>query len=751
MLYQFKLTYKEEDTTIVEPKGWNTFKSEIKRDFNSHGVLFKYTSGTLKLGFADGRDVLENAFQAEGFDAEVTLTVDQRETTLDSFTNTFTGTAVMKNRELDEDYFNCDFESSIFQQKVINRLNTKVKLGATIDLDGNTLSSAINSNSDNWSDIRLKNKYTADFREGGSISKFDTYSKSHTTTNGTPVYSYLVVNYEGELDNKFGDPQVISEVFSTGQISANSGNQNFVVNTENAGDITITGSLKYRFYGTLTTSSTNPININLRLYLRHENSSGTLQTQSECFIKTIATDGTSPYAYNSGILTESITSTTITGVDSGDRIFLYAETQANVTEGGSITTINATNIDIYYSSTVNYSLLKEASTNAVVHYHTHDVIERILYIITGEDNKLNSDFLGITDLGYAADGCGGLTSITSGARLRGISNLPEISLADVLDSLHAIYGIGYSFENTGSAYSMRVELMEYFYGDNEVLDLGSPVSIKEGVSYKETIFNDLAFNTVEIGYSKFTSDENFNGDIDDFLTKVEYTLPISSIKGSYKQISPLITSGRLIQATYESKSDLTKSWKYDDDNFIIAIVRDGGNFTQENDENFQTTGGVTNPETAYNLRFAPVYMFLNHALIVNSVLMGKAMSETITNTSVKVNKNFSALFDSSESCLLGDVQRLTRTSVGNITIGNNYAGLRLFEPIEHKFTVALSSTQLNTIIDNMENNGSDNYGYLTYRDNEGSVQQGYLLNIIWNPNDEIAEVTTLEKADNYGI
>lgn len=758
MLYRFKLTYSGEDTTVAEPKGWSDFKSEIKRDFKSHGVIFKYTSGTLKLGFADGRDVLEMAFQNDGFDAVVTLTVDQRASALDAWVNAFTGNAVMKNRELDEDYFNCDFESSTFLQKVINRLDNKVKLDATIDLDGGSLIGTINSQSDVWSDIRLINNYRADFRGGGVSSLLTPYSKSHTTTNGTPVYSWLVFNYEGELEDKFGDVQVVTELFSTGQIANDSGDQNFVINSENAGAVTVTGSLKYRFHGTLTTDASQPLmDINLRFYLRKENTSGTLITQTQCFKKTIVIDTTaSPVAYDSGVITASLTETTMTLTQAGHRLFLYVEVEADVGDGGSVVTTNDTNVLIYDSSTVKYALLKSSGSNTVTHYHVHDVIERILYIITGKLNPFYSDFFGLAGLEYPSDGCGGLTSITNGSLLRGLSSSPEISLSDVLDSLHAIYGIGWGFEKFGSSYRIRVELMEHFYGDGEIIDLGSPVSIKEGGSYKESSFNDLVFNTVEIGYSKFTSDENFNGDIDDFLTRAEYTLPVSSIKGSYRQISPLITSGRLIQATYESKSDLTKSWKHDDDNFIVSTARSGGNFIPELDENFQTVGGFSNSasDTAYNLRFAPVYMFLNHALIVNSVLMGKAMSKIITNTSVKINKNFSALFDSSESCLLGDEQRLTRTSVGNITIGDNYIGNRLFDPIQHEFTVAMTATQLNLIIDAMEDNSSDptkDYGYLTYRDNAGNVQQGYLLSVTWNPNEEIAEVTTLEKADNYGI
>ena len=84
MLFRFKLTYSGADTTVIEPQGWDAFQSELKRDFKSHGVVFKYTSGTLKLGFADGRTLLEDAFRNDGYDAVVTLTVDQRNTNTDA-------------------------------------------------------------------------------------------------------------------------------------------------------------------------------------------------------------------------------------------------------------------------------------------------------------------------------------------------------------------------------------------------------------------------------------------------------------------------------------------------------------------------------------------------------------------------------------------------------------------------------------------------------------------------------------------
>jgi hypothetical protein len=174
----------------------------------------------------------------------------------------------------------------------------------------------------------------------------------------------------------------------------------------------------------------------------------------------------------------------------------------------------------------------------------------------------------------------------------------------------------------------------------------------------------------------------------------------------------------------------------------------------ENDENFESVGGVDDPNTSYNIRLAPIYNLLNHALIINSVLMGKPLNKEIINTNTKVNQDFNATFDQYENCLLGDSQRLQRRASSNIPIGDNFAGQRLFDPIQHEVTIAMTTDQLDTIVNSMENNASDsakNYGYLTYRDNESNVQTGYPLNIVWNPVKQVADITTLERADNYGL
>ena len=409
---------------------------------------------------------------------------------------------------------------------------------------------------------------------------------------------------------------------------------------------------------------------------------------------------------------------------------------------------------LYHTSQPVWQVLKATENREVKAFKIFDVIDWMLYVITGVDNRLQSDFLSTTENGALEDGCGSLVLLTNGAQLRGIDNAMEVSLFDVLESISAIYGTGYGFEKLyDGSYGLRIELMEHFYQDGEILDLGSPVSIKEIDTYKESTFDRLAFNNVKIGYSKFATDEDESNTIEDFLTRSEYSLPIKTIEGNYSKTSKLIASGRLIQATFEA-FDLTKRWKYDDSVFIVSAVRALGSFVPEKDQYFDIVEGLDDRSTAYNLRFAPVFMMLNHALIVNSVLMGKSLSELIKNVSAEVSKSFEADYIDYDTCKLGAIQNMIRTSIGDISIGNNYYGSRLFEPIKHELTIAMSSTQLNIIIDAMENNSTDSskdLGYLTYRDNEGKPQKGYPLTVTWNPNDEIANITTIEKADNYGI
>ena len=766
MIYRFTLTYNSVSTEVAEPRDWKDFKSEIKRDFKSHGVLFKYTSEALKLGFADGRDILENAFQLEGFDAVVQLSIDRRPDSFASWTNIFVGNARMESRELTEMFFNCDFESSPFIQKSVNRFKTKVKLDSTIDLDGNALSGTLTKQNDDWQTIRLDRIFNAfnptDFSLGEFMIDDDDYSGSLSVVAAESLIYWGDVTRDNlqtvpnkttkVVVNNVGGLNIVSRFNPDAAIWSPIRNGDTLMNAKVSVDIQITvewsggvSDVQYDWEIQL---------IQMRGGVEFSNTSLNSGTNTN---NSATTPDTHTFELRNVGATNEILDSEV-----GDLFYFAFLTEGDPLVGGAVITGGNTetkfygkNIPtgapntVYPQSFINITQLQAEETVSINSWFVYDVLQRINYIISGKEDGVYSDFFGNLENGYIEDGCGALNVITNGYQLRTLDRQLNMSMTELLGSLQALYGIGYGFEKQyDGSYKLRVEPLEFFYTDVEILDLGSPVSIKELDSYKETTSEDVKFNAVEIGYKRFNEDIGVDNIFEDFLTRANYSLPITSISGDYVQLSDLIASNDVIQATLDERINLGRSWKYDERNFIIAVVRNQYGVIPENDENFESVAGLDDSPSAYNIRHAPVYMFLNHALIINSALFGKPLNKEIQNTTAVINIEFNATFNQYEECLLGDIQRLQRSSDGNIAIENNFAGLRLFNPIVHELRVVMSDSQFNALVDSME---GDNIGYLTYRDNDSNIKQGYLLIASWSTVEGVADLRTLERADNYGL
>jgi len=500
MLYRFILTYSGADTTVEEPRGWSDFKSEIKRDFKSHGVIFKYTSGTLKLGFADGRDILETAFRNDGFDAVVTLTVDQRAEDTQSWTNAFTGNAVMKNRELTDMYFDVDFESSTFQQKIINRLNIPVDVDASIDLDGNSLSGSISKQSDSFGTIRLDRTYDALLFEdevptptfisdtNRSDEDSDFTSKEQKATWG---YGVKRMDTLDEINLSSSSVKVV--------------NGNYLGNdpptpiwtASSGGATTITGQISYVITVKMYHSATADVQYSYALKLLQYRdgaleSTQTINSDNDTDLASSAPSSQSTFTAGVNPL-ESAISKTFTDVVSGDQFYLVFELSGQVSAGtNSIeSTVNLYEWDDDGSdnSYITITQLPDQRTVSVSHWLVHYVFESLSFIISGTNNLFYSEFFGLTDHGYNEDGCGALNTFTNGYQLRNIDRPINMSFNDALEWAMARYGVGWGFEKNNGVYRIRVELAEHFYAEGEILDLGSPASIKEIDSYKETTFS----------------------------------------------------------------------------------------------------------------------------------------------------------------------------------------------------------------------------------------------------------------------
>src|SRR4028118_564156 len=137
---------------------------------------------------------------------------------------------------------------------------------------------------------------------------------------------------------------------------------------------------------------------------------------------------------------------------------------------------------------------------------------------------------------------------------------------------------------------------------------------------------------------------------------------VLSVQSGTKTLAPYPA----FKAHLPLKTDPNKDSSYDNENFLIASLRDGaGVIRAERNENFSTVSGIQSPSTAYNLRFSPARMLMNWYPIL-AASMVKKVNPIITFQSGKGNYALST--DRSDVCdqatgLVLESQNITRANV----------------------------------------------------------------------------------------
>lgn len=737
-------------TEVVEPRGFKPFQSEIDRDLKAHGMFYRFTSGTLKLGFVGpGRTILEDAYQAQGVDAIVYYLVDRyKGAFIDR--RVFVGTAIFSNRTLDKDYFEVDFVDDDFIEKIRNRLDIPIKLDATEDLDGNPITQEIVSQASAWNGQRTAaDDVNYEHTAGADPADIQAYNSTGETDTDADLTRWTIPNYTGLVSGSLTTKETVIEQ-TWGNAKAPHTNNFWTIDAN--GSITFQPTPhKFQLSGVVYSTAVTPILVvSYSWVLEHYNSAGVLQNTydnttpglSDWGGSISSLDDSDPFDF--GLKSTALSPITF-DVTATDKLTWNIKLRAQELNSGNVTV--DIDLDLYEISGFNLTLTAAETAYWVVHYLVYDVINFLVQALTGRANAVRSEWLKLVIQGAPSDGCGGLKTITSGFHIRGQSQVPEISLGEVLTALKVIDNVGYGVENNywDNEFVLRVEPMEYFYADTEVLNLGQ---VDDFVS---EVNADMLVNQIEIGYDKFAegNDDPTSNDANDFLTRSTYATPLLKAKNKVALLSPLIASGWIIQSGFENRATPTKTWRHDSDNFIVVVRNDGSGFiVPENEENIDVghTAGLDDATTVYNARIAPVYCFLNHALWFNSMMLGKSIDREYTNQRTVINKDFATRVKT--ACQ--DPEKQTRSAAGNVKIRDNNYGLRLFNPHIHTFQLALTKDQVETLIEKLTGNGtSNNYGYLTYLTERGETEQGYPVNIKYSPSNEIAEFQCFERSDNY--
>lgn len=129
----------------------------------------------------------------------------------------------------------------------------------------------------------------------------------------------------------------------------------------------------------------------------------------------------------------------------------------------------------------------------------NDVLNRLMYILTGEKDRFVSNFLGRKEIGYSEDGEGGLIGFLSGLWMRGFTSesnnykSPKISIKDALESISNCFNLGYGVETINNKEKLVSEKINYFYRDEIVgkfpNDVDEHFEIDKNSNYSRLEFN----------------------------------------------------------------------------------------------------------------------------------------------------------------------------------------------------------------------------------------------------------------------
>lgn len=485
MPFKFYIRDLYDRTEVTEPRGWDGIVSILKRDFSVHGVFFKYTDGSVKLGFScDSKTLLEAAYQADGAEAFYLFEVDEADNALTTFTTIFSGEMDFSKRKFDEDFFEIDVNEINEIDKIKNRSDLKMSLnkGLTLDgidvsninFDGSTKSLATKA----FSQLILKRSalildsvqstaasassflfgiFGFDTVESTEIKKYKSKRTKITTTviNG----DFLVTDKKAALSMNFDFDFAID-----------------LTEDQGGGTTTYQATLKVKFEPPVLSD---------------------LQDSFDSF--TLASDtgaGASPF---DDTLTLSANVTEEAQAVEGTRMWFELEieqTSTGTTQMSGV--LDITKFDV----TIIDKIAEFGTVNQW--YHPFDALNKTLNFITGVYDYLFSELLGDKERGYSLDGCFSKMRLTNGFRIRQIEDddkAPIASFKDYINNFNVIGAIGYGIESLESPDFISGSF-SITWGE-EYANIAEITIIAENLIYDITIGDKIGFYNGETLYGTY--------------------------------------------------------------------------------------------------------------------------------------------------------------------------------------------------------------------------------------------------------
>lgn len=745
MNLKFELNIDGVTKEIEEPIGWDTSELSIKRDMDRyHGLFFGYTTSLEFVG--DGHAYLEEEFVKNGFEGSATLRISMDCEERGNYELVFEGELnfVTYNKKY-SDYCSITMEvvSSAIEMKAVNRQELLVSMSENTSIDGNDISG------NTMLDLVMHN-YTLLFS-----GRWDSGVERTVTAPSTPPASLVGgTSYFWQL------PNVLCKSFDeiggmTDCYALNSGfvNVSGLINAVTLFDSAVfftaprtsTYTISFKLSGVFADVSNISISRGGSYVLTFDrNNSGTIvqifeavpttafSTSSAAYSTAFDSSGSFSFSMNAG---EKVAFRWITsGYGSGSGGTPYNVTQTVTYDADNYITIGE--VSTYPQTTAKASKI-------------YDCFWKAISNATGGKDNFYSLFFGYPsapDRAYIGNGCGSYTAISNGYLIRGFPIIDKpvfVNLKDLFDSADAIFNIGLGFEQqTDGVVRCRVEDKGYFYSDSTLLAIFDDVN-----EIKVSVLEDICYNAFELGFQDYKVEqgtEKLNTN-NEFLSQYSWKTTAKNTKNKFDKKSKYIGSLYPIEYTRRNRfvSAGTKESKFDQDNFILAMNRNGS-LECEKDERFDNVTGIDSASEAYNLRFNLFSTLVRWSNILNSNV-SRLDDKTIYFQYAALNSDLQARYSNEETCV-EDYNGQGFSVSQNLAVDdiNNPNGQPIYEPFMYEFDYPMSWAEYKlfrqypqgTIIFGRDGNLTQGFIYeVTYKPTQGLANYKILRSYVQNVND----------------
>lgn len=486
-----------------------------------------------------------------------------------------------------------------------------------------------------------------------------------------------------------------------------------------------------RMKGSLTLSDFEGSGTGSLLYIKHvivkwDGTTGSIFDNGELVAESTIADYTSaPEFPPFSVEFDNDLSGTVTLVDGYS---FYAMIEIGL--GGTGITRKVTIATLFESETIfTLEAVKVCPATDANVYAINETLSRITEAITDNCLKVKSDYYGRTDsqpYTSAEDGCGSLRVTTSGLKIRRAPTPAFFaSLKDMFDGLRGIDNIGMGIESNPFIPNydwLRIEPVEYFYQDDEILRL--PFVPEPLISIQE----QLHYSNIDSGYQKWEV-ERING-LDEPNSNRKYRTGLSSVNNTIDITSKLIAGSYAIETTRQQSFADTGAadTTYDNEAFIICVERQAYSFIVEQG-NIDNPANVFSPQTLYNWRIRP---------FSNLMRWFKSIANSYPNISDSANKLFFAsgtgnflaegeIGGAYPACKLENGVKAENRDLGVMDFADTTEATPLWKPEYGTLKYPLSVADYRTLKANP-------YGYISFQCGTGEWKKGYIQNLRYRLN-----------------